>query len=133
MTKRAKDLLLLISSIIFSAIFILATIAIIKVNVNVDLSKSDKITGQVTSAEIISHTPSGGKIRLSGNVFFIKLDNSVESFASYKPNQDYSELSKEINIGDTITIYYKHKYSSGINLDVYQITKGNRILQGYTG
>ncbi len=132
MTKKTKDFLNLIGSIIFSGLFIIATIAIIKVNVNVDLAKANQITGQVTSAKIISHTPSGGQIRVKGNVFFIKLDNSEELFATYRPNQDYSALTKEINIGDTITIYYRPKYSNGINLDVYQITKNDIVLQDYS-
>ena len=129
MTKRFKNLL---GAIIFGGLLIAVTIKFLNKDININLSKTNQITGQVTNVGVTEKTSIvGGRVKMKGKAFFIILDNSRETFATYRPKQDYTKLSESIKIGDTVTINYNYSSSSEINLDVYQITKKGQVLQDY--
>jgi hypothetical protein len=110
------------------------TIFIILPQITVDLSKTNAITGCVTNSGITTKSSiTGGpyRFKIDGKVFFITLDNSNETFATYRPSQNYEKLAKSIKVGDIVTINYSGSNSEGFNLDVYQIKKDGQIIQDY--
>ena len=114
-----------------SGIFFLASWSVISPNVGIDLTKANKATGQVIFASVVKRI-STGKYATPQNVFAFQLDNLDKPLGTFRPGQNYSKLIETIKIGDTITVYYRHRNSERLNIDVYQIEKNGQILQDYT-
>ena len=131
MTKKNNYI---IGCFLSAGLLFFVTICILLPKINIDLSKTDVITGQVTNTGITTKSSiTGGRyrIKIDGKVFFITLDNSDETFATYRPSQRYEKLTKSIKKGDVVTINYSGSNSEGFNLDVYQIKKDGQIIQDY--
>lgn len=131
MTSQLKNL---IGSVFFGGLLIAVTIKFINKDINIELSKANQITGKVVNCGVIDKSSIVGgrmKVKVKGKVFFIKLENSRETFATYRPRQDYSSLSDRIKNADQITIYYDPANSGELNLDVYQIEKNGEVIQDY--
>jgi hypothetical protein len=107
--------------------FLALTYKFIKRDIEVDLNKTDFITGNVESCGVTVK-----KSRSMKNlVFFVRLNNSDQYFGAYRAKQDYSKLIDEINIGDIVTIYYRRVEAGDLNLNVYQIEKSGHVLLDY--
>lgn len=129
MTNQEKNLF---SSLLFGGLLIAVTVKFYIKDINIDLSKVDRITGIVTSRGVRDKSSTvGGKLKVNGSVFYITLNNSDQTFATYRPSQDYKLLSDRVSIGDTITIFYKLRQDNDLNLEVYQIEKKEQVLQDY--
>jgi len=131
MTKKINYI---IGCFLSAGLLFFVTIFIVIPQINIDLSKTDSITGYVTNAGIATKSSIAGgryRIKIDGKVFFITLNNSNETFATYRPRQNYEKLANSIKTGDIVTINYSGSNSEGFNLDVYQIKKDGQIIQDY--
>lgn len=131
MTKKNNYI---IGCFLSAGLLFFVAVFILRPQINIDLSKTDSVMGHVTNAGITTKSSiTGGRyrIKIDGKVFFINLDNSPETFATYRPNQNYKKLAESIKIGDIVTINYSGSKSNGLNLDVYQIKKDGQIIQDY--
>jgi len=129
MTKRLKTS---IGAFLFGGLLIAVCIKFIRRDINIDLDKTTQTTGKVTDLGVTDKTSRvGGRMNITGKVFYLRLDNSSETLATYRPEQDYSQLSRKIHIGDTVTVYYHSSDGNSLNLDVFQIRKNGEIIQDY--
>lgn len=129
MTKQLRTL---IGAFLFGGLLIAVCIKFIRKDININLNKTTQTTGKVTDLGITDKTSRvGGRMNIKGKVFYLRLDNSKETLATYRPEQDYSKLLEKINIGDTITVYYYASNGNELNLDVFQIVKNGEIVQDY--
>jgi hypothetical protein len=93
-------------------------------NSKVDLTKADAYEG-IISARGTKEIPSDNG---DTEVFYFSLKGFPQQLCTYHVSRDYSTLLKEMNVGDRVKVYYKKSSSSGINMDVYQIEKGSKVL-----
>ena len=129
MTIQKKNL---ITASLFGVLLVAVTVKLYHKDRNFDLTHVDRISGTVVKRGVTDKNSGGGdKLKVKGFVFFFKLHNSSQTFATYKPKQDYSTLIEKIKTGDTITIYYKEGKDHHLNLDVYQIEEKGQIIQSY--
>ncbi|MCU7552852.1 hypothetical protein OCK74_27280 [Chitinophagaceae bacterium LB-8] len=128
MTKRLRGFL---SALFLGGICLIGGIKTIISDTDLDLKKVDNITGPVEVAEIRSRFVKGAKISQTQTVFFFRLYNSDQNFTIYRSNNAYGQLQDNVNIGDTIKVYYEPS-SEDFNLDVYQVEKGNNIIHNYS-
>lgn len=108
---------------------VILSIVIIINDINIDLSKEDYITGQVTYADIrrIDYSTKHDKYR---RVFYFELDNSQQNFAIRRLYENYSRFESEIKVGETVKVFYKAS-TKQYNTNVYQVEKGNIIIASY--
>ncbi len=129
MTKKLRTL---IAVLIFGGLLIAVCIKFIRRDINIDLNKAKQITGKVIDLGLTEKSSRvGGRTNLKSKIFYLQLNNTTETLASFRPEQDYSALLKNIGLGDTITVYYKPSQTNELNLDVYQIVKAGKIIQDY--
>ena len=129
MTNQEKNL---ISSLIFSGLLIAVTVKFYNKDININLAKVDKVSGIVTNCGVTEKSSTiGGNTKVKGTVFFINLDSSNQTFATYRSEQNYSTLIQKIKIGDTVSIFYRERQDNDLNLDVYQIEENGQVLQDY--
>jgi hypothetical protein len=103
MTKRLRTL---IAALIFGGLLIAASIKFIKADINIDLSKATHVTGKVIDLGVTDKsTIVGGKINKKGKMFFFQLENLPERLATYRPEQEYSALLNNIQVGDSVTVF----------------------------
>ena len=62
------------------------------------------------------------------NVFSFTLNGLNEILGIYNSSQNYDSYLTSMKVGDEVTVYFKAKNTSQINIDVYQIEKGNTII-----
>lgn len=115
----------------FTTLLILGTAALMFVvagqgykNSKVDLIKADAYEG-IINARGIKEIPSDNG---DSEVFYFSLKGLNQELGTYHISRDYSLLLQELNVGYKVKVYYKKSSSSGINLDVYQIEKGNIVI-----
>ena len=74
----------------------------------------------------------GETVRTSGKydskVFFLKLTGLAQTLGVYRKNKDYSSLINQINVGDTLTIYFKTGEPEDVNIDLVQIERKEIII-----
>jgi hypothetical protein len=46
----------------------------------------------------------------------------------YRSSKEYSSLKRDINIGDTVKVYYKSGGHEDVNINLIQIERGDRIV-----
>ena len=87
------------------------------------LSDYKQIENKVIKTDIV-------KSDKNSKIFNLKILGSEENFGIYKMTKDYSNLEKNIKVGDIIKIYFKpsNSKSKNYNFDVVQIEKENKIL-----
>ena len=128
MTKKLKELL---STLFLGGICLLGGVKTIVSHTDLDLRKVAKVTGRVTRSEIRSRFVKGVKISQTQIVFFFRLHNSDQNFTVYRSDNAYGRLQEQVKLGDTIKVLYEPS-SENFNLDVYQVEKGNNIVQSYS-
>jgi hypothetical protein len=129
MTKRLRTL---IGVFLFGGLLIAVCIKFFRKDINVDLDKTTQTTGKVIDLGVTDKTSRvGGRMNIKGKVFYLRLNNSTETLATYRPEQDYSKLLQKIHVGDTVTVYYYQSNGNDLNLDVFQIVKNGEIIQDY--
>lgn len=67
----------------------------------------------------------------TAKAFTFQLDNLSMPLGTHRPWDDYTKLLNEINVGDTLTVYFQKHPTHKLNLDVYQIEKNGQVLQDY--
>jgi hypothetical protein len=130
MTTRKNRLGNFIIGLILGLLALTSSIVTFTGDVNIDLSKSRFVVGQVVYAD-------GREIRKFGlrwptfkRVFCFKLNNSEENFSIQRSSEGYEDLKSEIKIGDTLKVYYRSSLDD-YNIHVFQVEKANRILEDY--
>ena len=99
-------------------------------NSNVNLESLDNYTGAITEKGITNNYSSiSGKGKLKSEVFYFKMHGLNQVLASYNPKKEYEELDHNLNIGDTIKVYFQYSKNIDIpNLATYQIEKQNLVI-----
>lgn len=93
-------------------------------NQNIDLGRLNKFEGEV----IERGTTTKSTTKTNSNVFYLKIHGLNQTLGIYRITGDYSDLLKQINPSDSITVYYKFQEPKEINIDLVQIEKGGQIL-----
>jgi hypothetical protein len=111
-------------------VLLVAGVIYINHRVTLDLKKSDKVIGRVVNTDVVISAPSS---RFSGpaRAFMFQLDNLDAQLGTHRPGDDYSRLLHDIQVGDTLIVYFSNHHSHKLNLDVYQIEKNGRVIQDY--
>ena len=65
---------------------------------------------------------------MNKNVFSFTLNGLNEILGIYNSSQNYDSYLTSMKVGDQVKVYFKAKNTSQINIDVYQIEKGNTII-----
>lgn len=98
-------------------------------NATFKLNEVNSYTGKIIEKGIIEKFSSGGKVIVKSKVFFIKLEGLNQILSSYNPKKSYGNLDKNLNIGDTVKVYFKmSKNIDRPNLETFQIEKKNVII-----
>jgi hypothetical protein len=127
MTKRTTSFI----AYLFIGFLCIAGAAItIHRDVDLDLKKTNSISGTVSYTGLADKFTRGLKLSKTDRVFKFKLNNSKQNFTVLRSYHDYSDLEINMKIGQTVKIYY-HPSSSEYNLSVYQIEKDGKILYDY--
>jgi len=90
---------------------------------NINLAKLKKFTGEVIST--------GERTRYSkqnAKVFFVSLKGLDQLLGVYRMSENYDDLVKQIEQGDTLTVYYRSDSSNEINIDLVQIDKNGMTV-----
>jgi hypothetical protein len=96
-------------------------------DINVDITKSSSIRGKVSQADIRDIEESTFKLNKHKTVFAIQLDNSNEKFAVDRGILVCNLLNSQIQIGDSIEIYYRSS-TGDFNTHIFQIEKNNTVI-----
>jgi len=99
-----------------------------KQGVNIDLHQTTKIKGQISSAGVAYRT-AGRAHRIP--VFAFTLDDLSQRLGVYQPSRNYTTLSNQLTIGDTVIVYYRPRLNDAIDIDVYQIEKNGHVVVDY--
>ena len=99
--------------------------------INVDVRRSPKHVGRVERAYITEYTDYGGRQTKRFMVFAFKLDQSTQILGVHWTSENYADLIDSVRVGDEVKVYYQPSTASGVNLDVFQIEKGNAIILNY--
>jgi hypothetical protein len=99
--------------------------------ISLDTASLVKNTGQVT--DIAVKLEQGTKRKYKYYPLKIGLKNFSEEFRlSDMYKEDFPDLKQKIKIGDTVTLFTRHKWQTilgwGKQIDIYQIDKGGRTL-----
>ncbi len=117
-------------------LFIVGTLCIVnsiialKDDINIDLSKSKQITSTVTYADIRKIEVAGLRYNSFVRVFYFTLKNSNENFAIQRSPEGYEDLRYNMQVGDTIKVYYRES-AFDYNRHVFQVEKHGKILEDY--
>ena len=93
-------------------------------NQNINLEIEQRFIGKVKDVGETFHISS----KFKSKVFFLKLYGLDQKLEVYRRTMDYTSLTNQISIGDTVTVYYKGNRPANINIDLFQIEKRNKIL-----
>jgi hypothetical protein len=93
---------------------------------NIDLTKLNKVTDLIENRGIGYHVGSKNK----SEVFFIKLKSMTKKLGVYRMSKHYEYLISEINIGDTVTVFYynNNDTTENINIDLVQLEKNEKLI-----
>ncbi len=108
---------------IFAGIFAIKTSKL-------NLSEVDVFVGKVVEKGIAGKNSSvSGKANLKLNVYYLRLQGLDQVLGTYNPKGDYEKLNQNIQIGNTLKVYFKKSYKiNEVNTNTFQIEKNNRIL-----
>jgi len=96
---------------------------------SVDESSITHYTGIVSEIGITKDYISTKHGVRNSNVFFVKLIDLDETLAIYNSDQEYSFLSYQLNIGDTISVAYKLSVDKDRpNINTYEIIKDETTI-----
>lgn len=100
-------------------------------DINVDLSKSKHVIGQVVDTDVREISSINIRWTSYSKVFYFRLNNSNQKFAVHNSYEGYDDLQLNIKIGDTIKVYYGSSLLDDYNRHVFQIEKNDKILVNY--
>jgi hypothetical protein len=89
------------------------------------------LTGRVERAYLRNYTTGSSRNSKTIQVFAFKLDRSPEILGVYRPMYDYASLIDSVRVGDEVTVYYKPAPHRSVDLDVFQIEKGNALILAF--
>lgn len=111
---------------LFGIILLIAGVMAVWEDAIFDINQATVVTGEVVAKDIIST-----KKRKSPKLLFcFMLNNITQKFTVYRVHQGYTDLEYEIDIGDTLKVYFEPA-TSFYNTKVYQIEKGRKVLVSY--
>jgi hypothetical protein len=94
-----------------------------------NLDEVDQFEGIITEKGVISyHTSTSGAFAttITKQAFYIKLKGLNQTLAVYNPQQSYGYLENNLNVGDSIKVFYKFSsLAEKLNLGIFQIEKNN--------
>jgi hypothetical protein len=131
MTTKRNRLVNFIIGLLLSLYVLTGSIFSIVNDVNVDLSKSKQIVGQVIYTDVREISNFAIRYRSHSRVFYFRLDNSNQKFAVHNSYEGYDGLQSNIRIGDTVKVYYGSALLDDYNRHVFQIEKNGIILIDY--
>jgi hypothetical protein len=131
MTTKRNRLLNFIIGLFLSLYVLTGSIFTIVNDVNIDLSKSKQIVGQVIYTDVREISNFTIRWTTYRRVFYFRLDNSNQKFAVHNSYEGYDDLRSNIRIGDTIKVYYGSTLLDDYNRRVFQIEKNGNILINY--
>ena len=74
----------------------------------------------------------GETVRRSGkydaDVFYIDINGLNQRLGVYRSSKNYSSLTSELNIGDTVKVYFKSGGPEDVNIDLIQIEKSRKVI-----
>lgn len=99
-------------------------------NVGLKVKQMPMIAGRIVY-RYLTRRSGGGR---GGNplVLAFKLDNLSLVLGVYRPSHDYSDLLASLNIGDSVTVYYRPLATNPIDIDVFQVEKDGKIIVDYS-
>ena len=121
LSNREKYIFKIVFIVALSILFFLAFFAGIK-DQNIDLLKTDKISGIVENSGTETHTRSKGR---KSNDFYIKLIGFHKKLKVGRVLDDYDDLIELIQKGDALTVYYD---INGDDFSVIEIQRKGEIL-----
>ncbi|MEG0760388.1 hypothetical protein [Chryseobacterium sp.] len=97
---------------------------------NKELDEVAVFNGKVLEKGITEKSSSvSGKGSITSNIFYIKLQGLDQTLGVYNPRQEYKILNENIEIGNTLRVYFKYSFNlQEININTFQIEKNNKIL-----
>lgn len=103
-----------ISAGLFLTFIVLLGGCIFTLNSSIDLNSANKHRGRITSR---------GTFRKS---FVFKLADVYQVFAVYRASRDYTDLTTNLSVGDSVTVYFPTP--TGKSAEAYQIEKTGQVL-----
>ena len=95
----------------------------------VDMDRLDQYSGQIIDKGVTTHESSTKYGTKTSDVFFIRLKGLDQILATYNMGQNYDRLNKDLQIGDTVKVFYRTSLKRDvINIDTYQIEKNGQII-----
>ena len=112
--------------LILTVLYLLLIFAGIKGS-NINLNKTDIISGVVEDRGIDLHHDHKHR---STKVFFIKIKGKDKKFGVYHTFRNYENLLNNINIGDSVKVYYydNNNLTENVNIDIVVIEKNKKII-----
>ena len=125
-----KNIIQTIAALVLASTMLLAAGKMYFVDGCVDLDKTYKITGQITTAYKATRRTTG---KYSSNipVFAFTLNKYDQTLGAYRPSGNYKNLFENLKPGDTVTVYFKPRPKDKLNIDVYQIEKAGQVVLDY--
>jgi len=99
-------------------------------DLNIDLSDSKSLTGQVTYADITQIEKTTFKSKKYKTVFALRLENSTQNFAIDRGTDFCNYLKTQIKTGDTVKLLYRFSTSEH-NTFVFQIEKNQKVIADF--
>jgi len=97
-----------------------------------DVRGLPKLAGRVENVYLTNCLIPESRSILPKSVFAFRLDHSPQTLGVYRRSGSYTDLQDSINVGDEVTVYYKPRAGTRIDLDVFQIEKGSTIILNYS-
>ncbi len=120
---KIKTILTFILLLLFSCLFFFVAYLGYE-DQHIDLKALRSFTGPVSDY--------GEAVRKSGKnrplVFYVDLKGLEQRLGVYRMSKEYGSIINQLNIGDTLTVYYKEQSPCDINIDLVQMERGNTIL-----
>ncbi len=131
----AKNVFALIILMSFGLVFSLLGLKMFIEERTRNLETSGRVTGTIDNTRVVSKVKKVGAVPFvmkESNHLQIKLNDSDEKFATYNPEQEYSELRKELGPGQKVTIYFTNSSAESPSNNILQIEKNNQILLSHS-
>ncbi len=130
MTVKTNRLFNFIIGLLIGLYLVTGSIFSLINDININLSKSKYIIGQVTFTDIRQIQNFTIRWTSYSRVFYFKLNNSNQNFAVHRAYEVYNDLQSNIKVGDTVKVYYRSSIMD-YNRHVFQVEKDGNILVDY--
>lgn len=93
------------------------------------LRYSKVITGKILGKSIKQNPLNvRGGIKIAKKAFYIKIEGFEKTLKLYRMDQTYQRFDEELNLNDTVKVYYNEINPANIEVDIIQIEHGNQII-----